>query len=150
MRKTRHLDLTDHRIWKDKNITFEAKDIYSYLYTEGFDRTIANVNIGSIIAIIITENKMVKPFIIIYGKELVKKLWITLVSLLNRFIKPPVVLELAEFNDNFWTFSYKLIRISLTIPFETTGSILPLIILIKTDTKYKHTNEIIKNKKLEL
>lgn len=48
MRKTRHLDLTDHRIWKDKNITFEAKDIYSYLYMEGFDRTIANVNIGRI------------------------------------------------------------------------------------------------------
>ena len=48
MRKTRHLDLTDHRIWKDKNITFETKDIYSYLYTEGFDRTIANVNIGRI------------------------------------------------------------------------------------------------------
>lgn len=48
MRKTRHLDLIDHRIWKDKNITFEAKDIYSYLYIEGFDRTIANVNIGRI------------------------------------------------------------------------------------------------------
>lgn len=25
-----------------------GKDIYSYLYTEGFDRTIANVNIGRI------------------------------------------------------------------------------------------------------
>lgn len=46
MRKIRYLDMTDHRIWKDKNITFEAKDIYAYLYSEGFDRTINHINIG--------------------------------------------------------------------------------------------------------
>ena len=48
MRKIRHLDMTDHRIGKDKNITFEAKEIYAYLYSEGFDRTINNMNIGRI------------------------------------------------------------------------------------------------------
>ena len=48
MRRIRHLDMTDHRIWKDKNITFEAKDIYAYQYSEGFDRTINHVNIGRI------------------------------------------------------------------------------------------------------
>ena len=38
MRLTKQLDLKDHKIWKDKNIKPEAKDIYCYLYVEGFDR----------------------------------------------------------------------------------------------------------------
>ena len=48
MKRKRQLDLTNHRIWKDKKIPFEAKDIYSYLYAEGFDKTITNVNIGRV------------------------------------------------------------------------------------------------------
>ena len=52
MRKITHLDMSDHRIWKDKNITFEAKDIYAYLYSEGFDKTINHINIGRMQGII--------------------------------------------------------------------------------------------------
>ncbi len=48
MRFKRHLDLTNHRIWKDKHIRPEAKEIYCYLYVEGFDKEITNINIGRV------------------------------------------------------------------------------------------------------
>lgn len=48
MNQIRQLDLTNHRVWEDKNIPFEAKDIYAYLYSEGFDRIINNINIGRV------------------------------------------------------------------------------------------------------
>lgn len=48
MKKRKQLDLTNHKIWKDKNIKPEAKEIYAYLYSEGFDRTISNINIGRV------------------------------------------------------------------------------------------------------
>lgn len=47
MRK-RQLDLTNHRIWKDRNIKPEAKDVYVYLYSEGFDKVFTNINIGRV------------------------------------------------------------------------------------------------------
>lgn len=48
MRVKIQLDLTDHKIWKDKNIKPEIKEIYCYLYVEGFDRDITNINIGRV------------------------------------------------------------------------------------------------------
>ena len=45
MKRAKQLDLTKHMIWKDKNIKPEAKEIYAYLYSEGFDKTINNISI---------------------------------------------------------------------------------------------------------
>ena len=44
----RKLDLTKHKIWKDKSIKPETKEIYAYLYSQGFNKTITHVNIGDI------------------------------------------------------------------------------------------------------
>lgn len=48
MPKRKQLDITDHMIWKDKNIKPETKEIFAYLYSEGFDKTILNINIGRV------------------------------------------------------------------------------------------------------
>jgi len=42
--------LTDYKIYslKDKNIKPEAKEIYDYLFAEGFERTISHISIGRI------------------------------------------------------------------------------------------------------
>ena len=48
MRKRNQLDLTNHKIWKDRNIKPEAKEIYAYLFAEGFDKTITHISIGKI------------------------------------------------------------------------------------------------------
>ena len=48
MKKKKQLDLTEHMIWKDKNIKPEAKEIYAYLYSEGFNKTINNISIGRV------------------------------------------------------------------------------------------------------
>ena len=48
MKKARQLDLTNHKIWKDKNIKPETKEIYCYLYVEGFDRDITSIHIGRV------------------------------------------------------------------------------------------------------
>ena len=48
MPKRKQLDITDHMIWKDKNIKPETKEIFVYLYSEGFDKTISNINIGRV------------------------------------------------------------------------------------------------------
>lgn len=48
MYKREKLDLTNHRIWKDKRIKPEAKEIYAYLFAEGFEKTIAHISIGKI------------------------------------------------------------------------------------------------------
>ena len=48
MKKRKQLDLTNHKIWKDRNIKPEAKEIYACLYSEGFDKTISNINIGRV------------------------------------------------------------------------------------------------------
>lgn len=39
---------TPNDIWDNKNIKPEAKEIYSYLYCRGFDRTVFHFNIGDI------------------------------------------------------------------------------------------------------
>ena len=49
MKRTKQLDLTEHMIWKDKNIKPEVKEIYAYLYSEGFDNTINNISIGRVL-----------------------------------------------------------------------------------------------------
>lgn len=45
------------RIWKDKRIPKEAKYIYSYIYSKGFDRIITDINIGEIQQTIKIKNK---------------------------------------------------------------------------------------------
>ncbi len=48
MQRNKHLDITNHEIWKDKKIKPEAKEIFAYLYSEGFDKIICNINIGRV------------------------------------------------------------------------------------------------------
>ena len=48
MTSIKHLDLSNHKIWKDKNIKPEGKEIYAYLYSEAFDKLVAHINIGDI------------------------------------------------------------------------------------------------------
>ena len=36
--RLKHLDISNHKIWKDKNIKPEAKEIYAYLFAEGFEK----------------------------------------------------------------------------------------------------------------
>lgn len=48
MKKTKQLDLTTSAIWNNKDIKPEAKEIYSYLYCRGFDKTINNISIGRV------------------------------------------------------------------------------------------------------
>ena len=48
MTRRKQLDITNHKIWKDKNINLEAKEIYAYLYSEAFDKLVAHINIGDI------------------------------------------------------------------------------------------------------
>lgn len=43
-----NLDISKHRVWKDRNIKPEAKEIFAYLYSEGFDRTISHISIGKV------------------------------------------------------------------------------------------------------
>lgn len=48
MTSIKHLDLSNHKIWKDKNIKPEGKEIYAYLYSEAFDKLVAHINIEDI------------------------------------------------------------------------------------------------------
>ena len=52
----KQLNLTNHRIWKDKNIKPEGKEIYAYIYSKGFDRLLTHINIGEIQQIIPITN----------------------------------------------------------------------------------------------
>ena len=56
MTSIKHLDLSNHKIWKDKNIKPEGKEIYAYLYSETFDKLVAHINIGDIQNIIHITN----------------------------------------------------------------------------------------------
>lgn len=51
------LDMTCHKIWKDKNIKPEGKEIYAYLYSQALDKEITHVNIRNIQHIISITNK---------------------------------------------------------------------------------------------
>ena len=48
MIRPKQLNISNHKIWADKNIKPEAKEIYAYLYAEGFDKVIAHISIGRI------------------------------------------------------------------------------------------------------
>lgn len=57
MRNLKHLDISNHKIWEDKNIKPKAKEIFAYLYAEGFERTISHLNIGDIQQTVRIKNK---------------------------------------------------------------------------------------------
>ena len=48
MRRLKQLDISNHKIWEDKNIKPKSKEIFAYLYVEGFERTISHLNVGEI------------------------------------------------------------------------------------------------------
>lgn len=54
--KIDQLDITDHKIWRDKRIKPETKEIYAYIYSKGFDRTITHINIGELQQILHIKN----------------------------------------------------------------------------------------------
>ena len=56
MTRRKQLDITNHKIWKDKNINLEAKEIYAYLYSQAFDKIVSHINIGDIQQIISISN----------------------------------------------------------------------------------------------
>ncbi len=43
-------------IWKDKRIPKEAKLIYSYIYSKGFDKILTDINVGEIQQVINIKN----------------------------------------------------------------------------------------------
>ena len=53
--KIRHLEVADS-IWKDKRIPKETKLIYSYIYTKGFERLLADINVGEIQRVVSITN----------------------------------------------------------------------------------------------
>ena len=57
MKKLLQLDLSKHRVWCDKNIKPESKEIFAYLYVNGFNRIISHFNIGDIQQTIRIKNK---------------------------------------------------------------------------------------------
>ena len=57
MTRINHLDISNNKIWKDRNVPKEAKYIYSYIYTKGFERVITDINIGEIQQVINIKNK---------------------------------------------------------------------------------------------
>ena len=57
MRKKWQLDITDHRVWNDKKIKPEAKEIFAYLYANGFNKIIAHLNIGDLQQLTRIKNK---------------------------------------------------------------------------------------------
>lgn len=57
MSRINHLDISNNKIWKDRNVPKEAKYIYSYIYSKGFERLITDINIGEIQQVINIKNK---------------------------------------------------------------------------------------------
>lgn len=57
MRNIKHLDISNHKIWEDKNIKPKAKEIFAYLYVEGFEKTISHLNVGEIQQTVQIKNK---------------------------------------------------------------------------------------------
>ena len=62
MRKNQ-LDISEHKIWKDKNISPEGKTIFAYVYAKGFDRTISHLNVGDIQQTVRIKNKGLKKIL---------------------------------------------------------------------------------------
>lgn len=69
MTSIKHLDLSNHKIWKDKNIKPEGKEIYAYLYSEAFDKLVAHINIGDIQNKIHITNVILEKFKYLVFKE---------------------------------------------------------------------------------
>lgn len=59
MRKNQ-LDISEHKIWKDKNISPEGKTIFAYVYAIGFNKLLSHLNVGDIQPIISITNKALK------------------------------------------------------------------------------------------
>ena len=57
MKKKWQLDITDHRVWNDKKIKPEAKEIFAYLYANGFNKIIAHLNVSDLQQVTIIKNK---------------------------------------------------------------------------------------------
>ena len=57
MRKKGQLDITDHRVWNDKKIKPEAKEIFAYLYANGFNKIVAHLNVGALQQLTKIKNK---------------------------------------------------------------------------------------------
>ena len=57
MRKKWQLDITDHRVWNDKKIKPEAKEIFAYLYANGFNKIITHLNVGDLQQLTRIKNK---------------------------------------------------------------------------------------------
>lgn len=57
MRRLKQLDISNHKIWEDKNIKPKSKEIFAYLYVEGFERTISHLNVGEIQQTVRIKNK---------------------------------------------------------------------------------------------
>lgn len=56
MKKEKQLDISKHKVWKDKNVPKEAKYIYSYIYIKGCEQLLINLNIGELQPIIKIKN----------------------------------------------------------------------------------------------
>ena len=48
------------RIWKDKDIKFEGKIIYNYLYTKGYDKLLIDLNVGELQQVVRISNQGLK------------------------------------------------------------------------------------------
>lgn len=57
MKNSKHLDISNHKIWEDKNINPKAKEIFAYLYVEGFEKNISHLNVGDIQQTVRIKNK---------------------------------------------------------------------------------------------
>ena len=50
-------------IWQDKRIPKDAKYIYSYIYSKGFDRYIVDINIGELQQVVKITNKALRKIL---------------------------------------------------------------------------------------
>lgn len=57
MKNSKHLDISNQKIWEDKNINSKAKEIFAYLYVEGFEKNISHLNVGDIQQTVRIKNK---------------------------------------------------------------------------------------------
>lgn len=48
------------RIWKDKDIKFEGKIIYNYLYSKGYDKLLIDLNVGELQQVVRISNQGLK------------------------------------------------------------------------------------------
>ena len=56
MYEKKELDMSNHRIWKDKNIKPECKRIFAYIYSKGFNVSDFYLNVGDIQQVVGIKN----------------------------------------------------------------------------------------------